>query len=143
MDNGNYSISLNNEMIFTSLNDLVGYYTEIAEVNYEERLQIPVPPAQPVHNKNRVIAILKYTEKNFADELNFAAGDIFTVHNDIHGDWLWVTAHGSGEQGMIYYKFVKSLDGTVDVNTMYPWFHPHCTRQEADTLLQSGKLEMK
>lgn len=141
MNNGNYS--LENEMIFSSLNDLVGYYSDIAEFDYGERLQIPVPPSQPVLDKNRVIAILKYTENNFADELNFAAGDIFTVHNDIHEDWLWVTAHGSGEQGMIYYKFVKSFDGTVDVNTMYPWFHPHCTRQETDSLLQSGKLEME
>lgn len=129
--------------MFSSLNELVGYYTIVGEFNNGERLKIPVPPLEPVLDKNRVIATLKYTEKNFTDELNFVAGDIFTVHNDIHEDWLWVTAHRSGEQGMIYSKFVKSLDGTVDTNTMYPWFHPHCTKQDADTLLQSGKFEME
>lgn len=148
MENGDYILQstklndLQSDCKFRSLNDLIGYYTVRDFLNDGQRLEIPVPPPEPVLDKNRVIAILKFTEKNYADELNFEAGDIFTVHNDIHKDWLWVTAHRTGEQGMVFHRFVKHLDGSIDVNTMYPWFHPDCSKLDADNLLQCGKWEM-
>lgn len=98
----------------------------------------PVRPAQPVRDKHRVMAIFKSLEPNYKDELKFEAGDIFTVHNEIHNDWFWVTTHRSGEQGMIFKAFVKDVDGSIDVNTMQSWFHANCTRQQAETLLQNG-----
>ena len=29
-------------------------------------------------------------------------GDIFFVHNDLGDGWLWVTAHRTGEQGLVF-----------------------------------------
>lgn len=74
------------------------------------------------------------------DELTFKKGDIFFVHNDMGNGWLWVTAHRTGEQGMIFRELVEDLDDSIDPNTVFPWFHPNCTKNEAVDLLVKGKL---
>lgn len=91
------------------------------------------------------------------DELTFKKGDIFFVHNDMDNGWLWVTAHRTGEQGtkqdynktngvdifvifpgMIFQELVEDLDDSIDPNTVFPWFHPNCTKNEAVDLLVKG-----
>ncbi|CAG9772494.1 unnamed protein product [Ceutorhynchus assimilis] len=124
---------------FVSLNDLVGYYTECSDLLKREKLVIPVAPPEPVNDKKRVVAILPYTKMPDTDELTFKKGDIFFVHNDMDNGWLWVTAHRTGEQGMIFRELVEDLDDSIDPNTVFPWFHPNCTKNEAvDLLVKAG-----
>ncbi|XP_068912775.1 ras GTPase-activating protein 1 [Tenebrio molitor] len=124
---------------FVSLNDLVGYYTERSDLLKRERLVHPVAPPEPVNDKKRVVAILPYTKMPDTDELTFKKGDIFFVHNDMGNGWLWVTAHRTGEQGMIFRELVEDLDDSIDPNTVFPWFHPNCTKNEAvDLLVKAG-----
>ncbi|KAH1006006.1 ras GTPase-activating protein 1 [Dendroctonus ponderosae] len=124
---------------FVSLNDLVGYYTECSDLLKRERLVHPVAPPEPVNDKKRVVAILPYTKMPDTDELTFKKGDIFFVHNDMDNGWLWVTAHRTGEQGMIFQELVEDLDDSIDPNTVFPWFHPNCTKNEAvDLLVKAG-----
>nr|CAI5825287.1 unnamed protein product [Callosobruchus analis] len=124
---------------FASLNDLVGFYKERSDLLKRERLIHPVPPPEPVNDKKRVVAILPYTKMPDTDELTFKKGDIFFVHNDMGDGWLWVTAHRTGEQGMIFRELVEDLDDEVDPNTVFPWFHPNCTKNEAvDLLVKAG-----
>ncbi|KAJ8962034.1 hypothetical protein NQ314_005816 [Rhamnusium bicolor] len=110
---------------FVSLNDLVGYYKECSDLLKRERLVHPVAPPEPVNDKKRVVAILPYTKMPDTDELTFKKGDIFFVHNDMGNGWLWVTAHRTGEQGMIFRELVEDLDDSIDPNTVFPWFHPN------------------
>ena len=53
--------------------------------------------------------------------------------------WLWVTAHRTGEQGMIFRELVQDLDENIDPNTVFNWFHPNLTKSEAVDLLVKGK----
>lgn len=142
MEFGDYSLA-NDEDKFCSLNDLVGYYTKYGYIKDNQRLEKPVSPPQPVLDKHRVKAIINFSDTNYTDELKFKAGDIFTVHNKIENDWLLVTAVRSGEDGMIFKAFVEDVDGSIDVNTMYSWFHLNCTKEQAVTLLHKGKYNMK
>ncbi|XP_022919316.1 ras GTPase-activating protein 1 [Onthophagus taurus] len=124
---------------FDSLNDLIGYYTQFSDLLKRERLIHPVAPPEPVNDKKRVVAILPYTKMPDTDELTFKKGDIFFVHNDMGDGWLWVTAHRTGEQGMIFRELVEDLDDSIDPNTVFPWFHPSCTKSEAvDLLVKAG-----
>ena len=98
-----------------------------------------MPPPEPVNDKKRVVAILPYTKMPDTDELTFQKGDIFFLHNDMGDGWLWVTAHRTGEQGMIFRELVEDLDPSIDPNTVFPWFHPNCTKNEAvDMLVKAG-----
>lgn len=73
------------------------------------------------------------------DELSFLKGDIFFVHNDMGDGWLWATKHRTGEQGMIFRELVEDLDPSIDPNTVFGWFHPNCTKNEAvDMLVKNG-----
>lgn len=94
---------------FDSLSDLIGYYTNCSDLLKRERLVYPVAPPEPVNDKKRVVAILPYTKMPDTDELTFQKGDIFFVHNDMGDGWLWVTAHRTGEQGMIFRDLVNYL----------------------------------
>lgn len=124
---------------FISLSDLVGYYTSCSDLLKRERLVTPVAPPEPVNDKKRIVAILPYTKMPDTDELSFQKGDIFFVHNDMGDGWLWVTAHRTGEQGMIFRELVDDLDPAIDPNTVFPWFHPECTKNEAvDMLVKAG-----
>lgn len=93
---------------FDSLSDLIGYYTNCSDLLKRERLVYPVAPPEPVNDKKRVVAILPYTKMPDTDELTFQKGDIFFVHNDMGDGWLWVTAHRTGEQGMIFRDLVSN-----------------------------------
>ncbi|XP_014259409.1 ras GTPase-activating protein 1 [Cimex lectularius] len=124
---------------FYSLSDLIGYYTNCSDLLKRERLVHPVPPPEPVNDKKRVVAILPYTKMPDTDELSFQKGDIFFVHNDMGDGWLWVTAHRTGEQGMIFRDLVDDLDENIDPNTVFNWFHPNVTKSDAvDMLVKCG-----
>ncbi|ODN03089.1 Ras GTPase-activating protein 1 [Orchesella cincta] len=124
---------------FDSLSDLVGYYTSVSDLLKKERLIYPIAPPEPVNDKKRVIAILPYTRMPDTEELSFQKGDIFFVHNDLGDGWLWVTAHRTGEQGVIFRDLVEDLDDTIDPNSVFSWFHPNVTKDEAvDMLVKAG-----
>lgn len=40
---------------------------------------------------------------------------------------------------MIFRELVEDLDDSIDPNTVFPWFHPNCTKNEAVDLLVKGK----
>ncbi|CAG7818083.1 unnamed protein product, partial [Allacma fusca] len=124
---------------FDSLIDLIGYYTSVADLLKKERLIYPIAPPEPVNDKKRVIAILPYTRMPDTDELSFQKGDIFFMHNDLGDGWLWVTAHRTGEQGLIFRDLVEDLDDMIDPNSVFPWFHSNVTKDEAvDMLVKAG-----
>lgn len=124
---------------FNSLSDLVAYYTHCSDLLKRERLIHPTPPPEPVNDKKRIVAILPYTKMPDTDELTFQKGDIFFVHNDMGDGWLWVTAHRTGEQGLIFRELVDDLDDSIDPNTVFSWFHPNVTKSEAvDMLVKAG-----
>lgn len=54
--------------------------------------------------------------------------------------WLWVTAHRTGEQGMIFRDLVDDLDDSIDPNTVFNWFHPSVTKSEAVDMLVKCKF---
>lgn len=72
---------------------------------------------------------------------SFQKGDIFFVHNDMGDGWLWVTAHRTGEQGMIFRDLVDDLDENIDPNTVFSWFHPNVTKSEAVDMLVKGNVK--
>ena len=57
--------------------------------------------------------------------------------------WLWVTAHRTGEQGMIFQELVEDLDDNIDPNTVFSWFHPGVTKSEAVDMLVKGAYPKK
>ena len=46
-------------------------------LNLNCRLQYPVPPAEPVNDKKRMVAILPYTKMPDTDEITFQKGNLF------------------------------------------------------------------
>lgn len=72
------------------------------------------------------------------DELSFEKGDIFFVHNELTGGWLWVTAHRTGEQGTIFSDLVETLDEDIDPNVVFSWFHSDITKSDAIDFLIKG-----
>jgi Ras GTPase-activating protein 1 len=120
------------------LSDLVGYYTSYADLLKKERLVYPIAPPEPVNDKKRVVAILPYTKMPDTDELTFQKGDIFFVHNDMGDGWLWVTAHRTGEQGLVFQDLVEHLDQAIDPNKVFNWFHDNISKEAAVDLLVKG-----
>lgn len=58
--------------VFHSLTDLVTFYTLCSDLLKGERLEVPVPPPEPVDDsKKRVVAVLPYTKMPDTDELRF------------------------------------------------------------------------
>ena len=79
------------------------------------------------------------------------------MHNDLGDGWLWVTAHRTGEQGLvfkvkkhlkiliieIYSLHIKDLlcdlEESIDPNAVFPWFHRNLSKNEAvDLLVRAG-----
>jgi len=123
---------------FDSLQDLIGYYTHKSDLLKHERLAIPCPPPSPVSDRRRMMAILPYTKMPDTDELTFQKGDIFFIHNDLGDGWLWVTAHRTGEQGLVFRDLLADLEENIDPNAVFPWFHPNLTKNEAVEMLVRG-----
>ncbi|XP_033127219.1 ras GTPase-activating protein 1-like [Anneissia japonica] len=126
---------------FESMSDLIGYYTNISYILKSERLQYPVAPPEPVDDRKRVMAILPYTKVPDTDELSFLEGEIFVVHNELEGGWLWVTSQRTSESGIVVKDLVKYLDANVDPHEGKEWFHGGITKEEAaELLLKDGDI---
>lgn len=52
--------------------------------------------------------------------------------------WLWVTAHRTGEQGLVFQDLVEHLDETIDPNQVFNWFHDSITKDAAVDMLVKG-----
>ena len=52
--------------------------------------------------------------------------------------WLWVTAHRTGEQGLVFQDLVESIDEAIDPNQVFNWFHDNITKEEAVDMLVKG-----
>uniref|UniRef100_A0A673CMG9 RAS p21 protein activator (GTPase activating protein) 1a n=1 Tax=Sphaeramia orbicularis TaxID=375764 RepID=A0A673CMG9_9TELE len=94
---------------FSSLSDLIGYYSYVSCLLKGEKLQSPVAPPEPVEDRRRVRAILPYTKVPDTDEISFLKGDMFIVHNELDDGWMWVTNVRTEEQGLIVEDLVEEV----------------------------------
>uniref|UniRef100_A0A8C5A2Z8 Ras GTPase-activating protein 1 n=1 Tax=Gadus morhua TaxID=8049 RepID=A0A8C5A2Z8_GADMO len=117
---------------FSSLSDLIGYYSYVSCLLKEEKLLSPVAPPEPVEDRRRVRAILPYTKVPDTDEISFLKGDMFIVHNELDDGWLWVTNVRTEEQGLIVEDLVEEV-----VSTTHCWYHGKISKQEAYNLLMT------
>ena len=51
---------------------------------------------------------------------------------------LWVTAHRTGEQGLVFQDLVENIDEAIDPNQVFSWFHDNITKEEAVDMLVKG-----
>uniref|UniRef100_A0A8C4QJF6 RAS p21 protein activator 1 n=1 Tax=Eptatretus burgeri TaxID=7764 RepID=A0A8C4QJF6_EPTBU len=123
---------------FSSLSDLIGYYSHISCLLKGEQLLYPVAPLEPVEDRRRVRAILPYTKVSDTDELSFVKGDVFIVHNTLDDGWLWVTNVRNDEQGVIVEDLVEEVVSvTIFFFTLSLWFHGKVSKEEAYSLLMT------
>uniref|UniRef100_A0A8C7IU73 Ras GTPase-activating protein 1 n=1 Tax=Oncorhynchus kisutch TaxID=8019 RepID=A0A8C7IU73_ONCKI len=94
---------------FSSLSDLIGYYSFVSCLLKGEKLLSPVAPPEPVEDRRRVRAILPYTKVPETDEISFLKGDMFIVHNELDDGWMWVTNVRTEEQGLIVEDLVEEV----------------------------------
>uniref|UniRef100_A0A3B4D508 Ras GTPase-activating protein 1 n=1 Tax=Pygocentrus nattereri TaxID=42514 RepID=A0A3B4D508_PYGNA len=94
---------------FSSLSDLIGYYSYVSCLLKGEKLLSPVAPPEPVEDRRRVRAILPYTKVPETDEISFLKGDMFIVHNELEDGWMWVTNVRTEEQGLIVDDLVEEV----------------------------------
>uniref|UniRef100_A0A4W5RC79 Ras GTPase-activating protein 1 n=1 Tax=Hucho hucho TaxID=62062 RepID=A0A4W5RC79_9TELE len=94
---------------FSSLSDLIGYYSYVSCLLKGEKLLSPVAPPEPVEDRRRVRAILPYTKVPETDEISFLKGDMFIVHNELDDGWMWVTNVRTEEQGLIVEDLVEEV----------------------------------
>uniref|UniRef100_A0A8C9XSJ4 RAS p21 protein activator 1 n=1 Tax=Sander lucioperca TaxID=283035 RepID=A0A8C9XSJ4_SANLU len=117
---------------FSSLSDLIGYYSYVSCLLKGEKLLSPVAPPEPVEDRRRVRAILPYTKVPDTDEISFLKGDMFIVHNELDDGWMWVTNVRTEEQGLIVEDLVEEVVSTAqDVKAI------SITKQEAYNLLMT------
>ncbi|XP_051539914.1 LOW QUALITY PROTEIN: ras GTPase-activating protein 1 [Myxocyprinus asiaticus] len=122
---------------FSSLSDLIGYYSYVSCLLKGEKLLSPVAPPEPVEDRRRVRAILPYTKVPETDEISFFKGDTFIVHNELEDGWLWVTNVRTDEQGLIVEDLVKEVGREEDPHEGKVWFHGKINKQEAYRLLMT------
>ncbi|MBZ3889714.1 Ras GTPase-activating protein 1 [Sciurus carolinensis] len=99
---------------FSSLSDLIGYYSHVSCLLKGEKLLYPVAPPEPVEDRRRVRAILPYTKVPDTDEISFLKGDMFIVHNELEDGWMWVTNLRTDEQGLIVEDLVEEVGREED-----------------------------
>uniref|UniRef100_A0A667ZMS7 RAS p21 protein activator 1 n=1 Tax=Myripristis murdjan TaxID=586833 RepID=A0A667ZMS7_9TELE len=116
---------------FSSLSDLIGYYSYVSCLLKGEKLLSPVAPPEPVEDRRRVRAILPYTKVPETDEISFLKGDMFIVHNELDDGWMWVTNVRTEEQGLIVEDLVEEVVSTAH------WYHGKISKQEAYNLLMT------
>lgn len=126
---------------FSSLSDLIGYYSHVSCLLKEEKLLFPVAPPEPVEDRRRVRAILPYTKVPDTDEISFLKGDMFIVHNELEDGWMWVTNLRTNEQGLIVEDLVKEVGREEDPHEGKLWFHGKINKQEAyNHLMTVGQI---
>ncbi|CAI5650592.1 unnamed protein product [Oreochromis niloticus] len=122
---------------FSSLSDLIGYYSYVSCLLKGEKLLSPVAPPEPVEDRRRVRAILPYTKVPDTDEISFLKGDMFIVHNELEDGWMWVTNVRTEEQGLIVEDLVEEVGREEDPHEGKVWYHGKITKQEAYNLLMT------
>ncbi|XP_063051337.1 ras GTPase-activating protein 1 isoform X1 [Engraulis encrasicolus] len=122
---------------FSSLSDLIGYYSYVSCLLKGEKLQSPVAPPEPVEDRRRVRAILPYTKVPDTDEISFLKGDMFIVHNELEDGWMWVTNVRTEEQGLIVDDLVEEVGREEDPHEGKIWYHGKINKQEAYNLLMT------
>lgn len=124
---------------FESLSHLIAYYSFKSCLLQDEVLEQPVPPPEPVDDRRRVKAILPYQAIPDADndELSFEKNDVFIVHNDMGGEWIWVTSLRTNQSGCVFKGLVKDLDHSVDPHEGKEWFHSSISKEQAYNLLMA------
>ncbi|KAM9810242.1 ras GTPase-activating protein 1 [Neosynchiropus ocellatus] len=122
---------------FSSLSDLIGYYSYVSCLLKGEKLLSPVAPPEPVEDRRRVRAILPYTKVPDTDEISFLKGDMFIVHNELEDGWMWVTNVRTEEQGLIVEDLVEEVGREEDPHEGKIWYHGKITKQEAYNLLMT------
>ncbi|XP_041093871.1 ras GTPase-activating protein 1-like isoform X1 [Polyodon spathula] len=122
---------------FSSLSDLIGYYSYVSCLLQGEKLLSPVAPPEPVEDRRRVRAILPYTKVPETDEISFLKGDMFIVHNELDDGWMWVTNVRTEEQGLIVEDLVEEVGREEDPHEGKVWYHGKVNRQEACNLLMT------
>ncbi|XP_061584998.1 ras GTPase-activating protein 1-like isoform X2 [Cololabis saira] len=122
---------------FSSLSDLIGYYSYVSCLLKGEKLLSPVAPPEPVEDRRRVRAILPYTKVPDTDEISFLKGDMFIVHNELEDGWMWVTNVRTEEQGLIVEDLVQAVGREEDPHEGKIWYHGKITKQEAYNLLMT------
>ncbi|KAI4876546.1 hypothetical protein NFI96_016581 [Prochilodus magdalenae] len=122
---------------FSSLSDLIGYYSYVSCLLKGEKLLSPVAPPEPVEDRRRVRAILPYTKVPETDEISFLKGDMFIVHNELEDGWMWVTNVRTEEQGLIVEDLVEEVGREEDPHEGKIWYHGKISKQEAYNLLMT------
>ncbi|KAJ8339585.1 hypothetical protein SKAU_G00363710 [Synaphobranchus kaupii] len=122
---------------FSSLSDLIGYYSYVSCLLKGEKLLSPVAPPEPVEDRRRVRAILPYTKVPDTDEISFLKGDMFIVHNELDDGWMWVTNVRTEEQGLIVEDLVEEVGREEDPHEGKVWYHGKINKQEAYNLLMT------
>ncbi|XP_051952716.1 ras GTPase-activating protein 1 isoform X2 [Xyrauchen texanus] len=122
---------------FSSLSDLIGYYSYVSCLLKGEKLLSPVAPPEPVEDRRRVRAILPYTKVPETDEISFLKGDMFIVHNELEDGWMWVTNVRTEEQGLIVDDLVEEVGREEDPHEGKIWYHGKINKQEAYNLLMT------
>ncbi|XP_010875428.3 ras GTPase-activating protein 1 isoform X2 [Esox lucius] len=122
---------------FSSLSDLIGYYSYVSCLLKGEKLLSPVAPPEPVEDRRRVRAILPYTKVPETDEISFLKGDMFIVHNELDDGWMWVTNVRTEEQGLIVEDLVEEVGREEDPHEGKVWYHGKISKQEAYNLLMT------
>jgi len=122
---------------FDSLANLIIYYSRKSFLLKDELLKYPVAPPEPVDDRRRVQAILPYNKVPDADndELSFERDDIFIVHHELEGDWMWVTSLRTNESGCVFKSLVQDVDKNIDPHVGKEWFHAKITKDQAYSLL--------
>uniref|UniRef100_A0A3P8WKT1 Ras GTPase-activating protein 1 n=1 Tax=Cynoglossus semilaevis TaxID=244447 RepID=A0A3P8WKT1_CYNSE len=103
---------------FSSLSDLIGYYSYVSCLLKGEKLLTPVAPPEPVEDRRRVRAILPYTKVPDTDEISFLKEDMFIVHNELDDGWMWVTNVRTEEQGLIVEDLVEEVVRATSNNSL-------------------------
>ncbi|XP_056131897.1 ras GTPase-activating protein 1-like [Lampris incognitus] len=122
---------------FSSLSDLIGYYSYVSCLLKGEKLLSPVAPPEPVEDRRRVRAILPYTKVPETDEISFLKGDMFIVHNELDDGWMWVKNVRTEEQGLIVEDLVEEVGREEDPHEGKVWYHGKISKQEAYNLLMT------
>ncbi|KAI1905358.1 hypothetical protein AGOR_G00015290 [Albula goreensis] len=122
---------------FSSLSDLIGYYSYVSCLLKGEKLLSPVAPPEPVEDRRRVRAILPYTKVPETDEISFLKGDMFIVHNELDDGWMWVTNVRTDEQGLIVEDLVEEVGREEDPHEGKVWYHGKINKQDAYNLLMT------
>ncbi|RXN02481.1 ras GTPase-activating 1-like protein [Labeo rohita] len=99
---------------FSSLSDLIGYYSYMSCLLKGEELISPVAPP----------------------EVGIQC-DTFIVHNELEDGWLWVTNVRTDEQGLIVQDLVKEVGREEDPHEGKAWFHGKINKREAYNLLMT------